>query len=75
MHSLSLNYLKSIGFSPDETTSIRVLGEFQGKQQLYFQQSPEFLESLKKVAIIESSESSNVWKASRLLNFELKILC
>jgi len=33
--------------------------EYKGKQQLYYQQSPQILESLRKVAIIQSTESSN----------------
>lgn len=35
------------------------LDEFKGRQQLYFQQSPQVLESLRRVAIIQSTESSN----------------
>jgi hypothetical protein len=38
---------------------MRTLGEYQGKQALFYKQSPETLESLKQVAVIESSESSN----------------
>lgn len=33
--------------------------EFKGRQQLYYQQSPQMLESLRRVAIIQSTESSN----------------
>lgn len=35
------------------------LGEYKGKQALYFQQSPEILTALKNVAIVQSTESSN----------------
>lgn len=35
------------------------MGEHRGRQALFCKQSPEVLESLKEVAIIESSESSN----------------
>lgn len=41
---------------------IRLLGkinEYKGKQHLYSQQSPQILESLKNVAIIESTKASN----------------
>jgi Fic family protein len=37
----------------------RLLGEYKGKQELYRQQSPEVLETLRQVAIIQSTESSN----------------
>ncbi len=59
MHSLSENYLKSLSFSGEQLTILRKIGEFQGKQELYFKQSPEILKGLQQVAIIESSESSN----------------
>lgn len=59
MNSLSEKYLKDLSFSTDEAAAMRVLGEFQGKQALYYKQSPETLESLKQTAVIESSESSN----------------
>lgn len=59
MNSLSEKYLRNLSFSTDEAAAVRVLGEFQGKQALYYKQSPETLESLKQAAVIESSESSN----------------
>lgn len=59
MHSLSKNYLQSLSFTSDQLKNLRMIGEFQGKQALYFKQSPEILRGLQKVAVIESSESSN----------------
>lgn len=59
MRSLQPEYLKSLSFSDSQLTVLRTLGEYQGKQQLYFQQTPETLHALQQVAIIESSESSN----------------
>ncbi|WP_294184712.1 Fic family protein [uncultured Clostridium sp.] len=41
---------------------VRLIGkinEYKGKQDLYNQQSPQVLESLKKVAIVESTKASN----------------
>lgn len=41
---------------------VRLIGkinEYKGKQDLYNQQSPQILESLKKVAVIESTKASN----------------
>lgn len=59
MHSLSEKFLKSLTFAAEQLTTLRVIGEHQGKQKLYFKQSPEILKGLQQVAIIESSESSN----------------
>ena len=59
MHSLSESYLQSLSFSSDQLTILRTIGEYQGKQELYFKQSPEILKGLQQVAVIESSESSN----------------
>lgn len=39
--------------------SIRLLGEFKGRQTLYIQQTPQALEALRQVAIVQSTESSN----------------
>lgn len=39
--------------------TIRLLGEYRGKEALFVQQTPEVLESLRQAAIIQSTESSN----------------
>jgi Fic family protein len=39
--------------------AMRALGEFRGRQVLYARQSPEVLETLRRVAMIQSAESSN----------------
>ena len=59
MRSLTEQYLKNLSLSTDEAAAMRTLGEFQGKQALFYRQSPETLESMRQVAVIESSESSN----------------
>lgn len=59
MHSLEEKYLKSLTFTAEQLTILRTIGEYQGKQGLYFKQSPEILKGLQQVAVIESSESSN----------------
>lgn len=59
MHSLTKKYLKQLSFSTDELSILRTIGEYQGKQALYFKQSPEILKGLQQVSIIESNESSN----------------
>ena len=40
-------------------STIRLIGEYKGKQALFKQQTPQVLETLKQVAIIQSTESSN----------------
>jgi Fic family protein len=59
MHSFKNNFINSLRFTPEQLSMLKVIGEFRGKQQLYFAQTPEILESLKKASLIESSESSN----------------
>ncbi|PCI36399.1 MAG: cell filamentation protein Fic [Elusimicrobia bacterium] len=59
MHSLDIRYLKGLRFSVDQVSTLKKIGEYKGKQDLFTRQAPEILESLKQVAIIESSESSN----------------
>lgn len=59
MHSLSSLYLNSLAFNGDQVSTIRAIGEYRGKQALFFKQSPETLETLRMVSKIESSESSN----------------
>jgi len=38
---------------------IRQIGEYKGKQELFAKQAPEMLENLRKIAVIQSTESSN----------------
>ncbi len=59
MHSLKENYLNSLTFTTEQLSTLRAIGEYRGKQGLYFKQSPEILKGLQQVAIIESNESSN----------------
>lgn len=39
--------------------AMRALGEFRGRQVLYARQSPEMLDTLRRAAMVQSSESSN----------------
>ncbi len=39
--------------------TIRLLGEYKGKEGLFKQQAPQVLETLRQVAVIQSTESSN----------------
>lgn len=57
--SLLPQYLDRIRFTASEASSLKRLGEFRGRQDLYRQRAPEILASLQQVALIESTESSN----------------
>jgi Fic family protein len=59
MYSLNIKYLETLKFSTEQVSVLKKIGECRGKQELFFRQTPEVLESLQQVAIIESSESSN----------------
>lgn len=77
MHSLSPDYLAKLRFDTQQLATLRALGEYRGKQQLYVAQSPEVLSDLRQVAVVESTESSNrlegvVVAAHRLKSLVLK---
>ena len=59
MHSLSAEYLARLRLTAEQAASMRAVGEFQGKQALYYQQAPEMLKTLRESAVIESTESSS----------------
>ena len=59
MQSLSPKYLSNLSFTEEMLSSLKTIGEYKGKQKLFYKQTPEILESMKQVAMIESVESSN----------------
>jgi Fic family protein len=59
MRSLTADYLARLRFEGRQLATLRALGEYRGKQKLYAEQSPEVLQSLRQVAVVESTESSN----------------
>lgn len=59
MHSLAPEFLSGLRFDGLQIATLRALGEYRGKQQLYVAQSPEVLSGLRQIAVIESAESSN----------------
>ena len=59
MPSLSPKTLARLRCSAEDIASLRQLGEYRGKQELFVRQRPEVLNTLYTAAIIESSESSN----------------
>ena len=59
MKSLLPAYLNRLSFNKEHIATLRKIGEFKGKQELFSQQSPESLDNLKGLAAIESTISSN----------------
>jgi len=59
LHSLEPTLLNALRFTPEQAATLRRLGEHRGRQELFARQRPEVLESLRTVAVVESSESSN----------------
>lgn len=59
MRSLTSHFLSGLRFNGLQITTLRALGEYRGKQQLFVAQSPQILDDLKELAVIESTESSN----------------
>lgn len=59
MNSIDSRFLQQIRFSPEQLRTIHAIGDFKGRQALWFQQVPEVLKSLQVSAKIESAESSN----------------
>jgi len=59
MHSLNQDFLRRLSFSADQVSTLRKLGEYRGKQELFARQRPEVLEGLRTIAVVESTESSN----------------
>ncbi len=59
MYSLDPAFLGRLTFTPDQGSILRALGQHRGEQELYRQQTPEALKTLRTVALVESTESSN----------------
>ena len=59
MRSLNLKFIEDIRLTPAQASALKKIGEYQGMQALFARQTPEVLDSLRRVARIESSESSN----------------
>jgi len=59
MRSFQPGYLEGRRLDHRLLRTLRLLGEYRGKQQLWSQQSPQVLETLREVSVIESTESSN----------------
>jgi hypothetical protein len=57
--SFENNKLQNLTFHHNLLKSIRIRGEYRGKEDLYRQQSPQALKTLRQSAVIQSTESSN----------------
>jgi hypothetical protein len=59
MKSFEKTFLTQQPITQKLLQTIRLIGEYKGKQELYKQQAPQVLETLRQTAIIQSTESSN----------------
>ena len=59
MKSFENGFLLSQSVPHGLLSTIRLIGEYKGKETLFTHQTPQALETLKQVAVIQSTESSN----------------
>ena len=59
MRSFEYGYLLETPLTHALAMTMRALGEFRGRDALYSEQSPEVLETMRRVALVQSTESSN----------------
>ena len=59
MNSLAEGFIEWQPINQALLQTIRLLGEYKGKQELFKQQAPQVLQTLRQAAIIQSTESSN----------------
>jgi Fic family protein len=59
LHSLTPEHLDRLRFDAQQAATLRAIGEYRGKQALFYAQAPEVLQGLREIAAVESSESSN----------------
>jgi Fic family protein len=59
VRSFETGYLDRVPVSQNLLKTVRLLGEYKGRQDLFKAQAPQVLETLRQVAIIQSTESSN----------------
>ncbi len=59
MRSFEHGYFLETPISHALLVAVRTIGEFRGRQTMYSEQWPEVLETLRRVAMVQSAESSN----------------
>ncbi|MGL5084773.1 MAG: Fic family protein, partial [Clostridium sp.] len=74
MKSFENNKLDNMSLSMKLVRMLTTINEYKGKQDLYKKQSPQILNTLKDVAIIQSTESSNRIEGIYTSNKRLKEL-
>lgn len=72
MMSFRNERLNDLAFPMHTVRLISKINEFKGKQELYKQQSPQILNTLKNVAIIQSTKASNSIEGIVITNQRLK---
>jgi hypothetical protein len=55
MKSLDRNFLEEQSIPLEFAGTLRVLGEYRGKQELFTRQTPQVLNTLKQIAIVQST--------------------
>lgn len=59
MKSLESGFLEQQAVPLEMAGTLRVLGEYRGRQDLWARQAPQVLETLRQIALVQSTESSN----------------
>ena len=59
MKSFESGFLEKQRIPQNLLRTVRLLGEYKGKEEIFKQQSPQVLETLRQTAVIQSTESSN----------------
>ncbi len=59
MNSLNPEFLDALSFNDRQMASLAEIGSFQGRQVLFGEQLPDVLKAMRKIAQVESAESSN----------------
>ena len=54
MRSLKEEYINKLSFTQEQLSTLKTLGSYQGKQALYYEQSPEALENLKHLDVLKN---------------------
>jgi len=59
MNSFHQGFLEKQAISQQLLQTVRLIGEYKGKQELFKQRAPQIIKALRQGAIIQSAESSN----------------
>src|SRR6266849_2880195 len=59
MKSFAPGFIENQQISQNVLRTVRLLGEFKGRESLFKEQIPQALETLRRAAVVQSTESSN----------------